>query len=235
MGNLNNNELLINNNFNKLIRHYKIIKRNNYDDTVEEEIKSSKNYKHDVCVYNYVDALSQDTDNYDNKSTINYILINNTYKNNSLIKQCYDHKNYVLNGKHYDDLNNLKTDLKYKNNEALIQYMTDIENDDFDIFELIDLKNTIRDYANGTANNLYIRMAPNKDEKDNLLQRLYFLQNIELLIGSDGTKYYLKDGLPVYNDNIIYSKLKYDIITSKSVKDILNSIDENLDKKIEEL
>lgn len=233
MNDLNSYELLSNGTFNKLIRHYKIIKRNNYDDSVEEEIKSDENNKHNISIYNHIDALSQDTDNYDNKNIINYILINNIYKDVSLVQQCDAHKNFVLNGKEYDDLNNLKEDLQNKNNEANSRYMHEIENDDFNFIDLFDLKTTLKNYINGNSNNLYIRMAPNKNEKDTVLKRLYYLQNVEPIESINGIKHYLEDGIPVFNDNIIYSNIKYNKITENTVKEIFPDI--NVNKKIEKL
>ena len=55
-----------------------------------------------------------------------------------------------------------------------------------------------------------------------------------MLSGGEFDNIYSNEGVPVYNDNIIYSILKYETLTEKTVKEILGEDDEDLNKKKDE-
>lgn len=209
-----------------LIRHYKIIKRKDYNSNVN---------KLDDYTYEYEDYLSQDTDNYENKAIIDYIILQNHYKDESLVNLC-DHNKYILNGKHYDDINSIKNDIINKNANAEFNYINEITHEDFSSKDKNNIKQCLNYYIKNYVDDIYIRMAPPKDEKDIMLERIYYLQGIEPLVNSDDEKLYSNDGVPIYNDNIIYSNIKYKKLTKNTVNELLeNNYGEDLNITIEEL
>ena len=206
----------------KIIRHYKVIIRNNYNN----EVSVVKYIENDIIAYKYTlrDAISQDTDNYLNENIYSYnsIELNNFYKDKEyLIEDCNNEihsedKPKVLQGKHYNSVNEIKDDINALKNIVSQNYINHIINGniikDGNLIESDEesFEETINELINNLENidSLYIRLGADKSEQRNLIERiLSYNQN-----GLYDVELALDDGLPIFNDNKAYSNKKYKIL-----------------------
>lgn len=229
------------NKIDKIIRHYKVIIRNNYNNEVSvvkyikdnngKVIKYNKDIypditENDIIAYKYTlhDAISQDTDNYLNENIYSYnsIELDNFYKDKEyLIEDCNNEvhsegKPKVLQGKHYNSINEIKDDINALKNIVSQNYINHIINGniikDGSLIESDEesFEETINELINNLENidSLYIRLGADKSEQRNLIERiLSYNQN-----GLYDVELALDDGLPIFNDNKAYSNKKYKIL-----------------------
>jgi len=199
-------DLLRSKGISEIIRHYKVIKRNDYN----SRVTLLNNYRGlNKKKYYYEDSISQDIDDYNNSCILNPLYLTNRYKDESLIKKC-NHMKDILNGKHYESLDELKNNLQETYDNAVNQFGNDIYMNNLESSERSSINSCNDSFNNSSENNLYIRLAPSKDMKNELLERLYEANSLDETPKET-------DGIPVYNDHIIYSNRKYD-----QIKQILN-------------
>ena len=182
----------------KIIRHYKVIKRNNYNSNVTK-IESNNNYS-----YEYDDYLSQDYDNYDNCYILDSISLKNPYKNINLMSEC-THNRKTLNGTHYNNLNDLTEKLEELDNNAKQLYANELKFNALTDEEREQLSICVDKFNDSRADNLYIRLAPTKEMKIELLERIQQLINYN-------EENIFDVGIPIFNDNLAYSIVAYNQI-----------------------
>lgn len=227
---------------NKIIRHYKVIVRNNYNSSVDKKIKSKNNIE--TTIYKYKDALSQDTDNYEDENIKMYdsINLNNFYKDEtSVIKECNetinndDHDNNkprIFQGKHYNSINEIKNDINDLLQLASDNYVNYIINGNETVQGIIDGEGNLMDNSEITnsedtfSNDIEELIEElNSENKSSLYIRLGANKSeqtelIERILSFNKNGLYdielaLNDGLPIFNDNKAYSNKKYEILKSK--------------------
>lgn len=211
-------KLLINNVLDKLVRHYKIIKKN-FDD----EINLNQN------------PGTPDNYNYDNICQIGVYDFNTNEFTILLDRFGYQHPNNK-----WGSITELQNYIKEKEIELWGKYRVELTNSINQYFtedEYNTLYRVINQYNNSNKDNLYIRLAPPQSERQNLICRyleFYDKNFYDDLIAHGRINEYIKDEyMPTYNVDYIYSESKYNTVTNKKVNEIFNNL--NINKKIEEL
>ena len=232
------------NKLNKIIRHFKVIKRNDYDNTVNVT-KYIKDENIIAYKYDANDYLSQDIDDYNNSIVVEPFELYNVHKDYpKLVNQCNedikdDQHNVeidieenneseennktsiiVFNGKHYNSIDEIQNEIDDLTQEAITNYVRDILSISNNTDDYTDIDEIINNFKNSINNDMYIRMAPPKSKKEELIKRILKFNNIGMSLDLA-----LNDGIPVFNDNIIYKNGKYNYIVNKLFEN--NIIDEN--------
>ncbi len=209
-------------NFNKIIRHFKVIKRSDYNNKVDKIDKYDDNQNFVGNAYKYNDKLSQDYDKYTNYIIVEPFELYNKYKDYpKLTTECeeiIDEDNHdndkpiSFGGKHYSSITEIKEKIDNLTENAINSYVDEIMNDETfnseEANEMQNIDNVILNFEH--LKNLYIRMAPEKNKKEELIKRILTFNNIGMDLDIA-----LNDGIPVFNDNIIYSNKKYNMIHNK--------------------
>lgn len=209
-------------NFDKIIRHFKVIKRSDYNNKVDKIDKYDDNQNFIGNAYKYNDKLSQDYDEYTNYIIVEPFELYNKYKDYpKLTTECEEiinednHDNdkpISFVGKHYSSITEIKEKIDNLTENAINSYVDEIMNDEtFNSAEANEMQNIDSVIINYEFfKNLYIRMAPEKSKKEELIKRILTFNNIGMDLDLA-----LNDGIPVFNDNIIYSNKKYNMIHNK--------------------
>lgn len=209
-------------NFDKIIRHFKVIKRSDYNNKVDKIDKYDDNQNFVGNAYKYNDKLSQDYDKYTNYIIVEPFELYNKYKDYpKLTTECeeiIDEDNHdndkpiSFGGKHYSSITEIKEKIDNLTENAINSYVDEIMNDETfnseEANEMQNIDNVILNFEH--LKNLYIRMAPEKNKKEELIKRILTFNNIGMDLDLA-----LNDGIPVFNDNIIYSNKKYNMIHNK--------------------
>lgn len=250
------------NKIDKIIRHFKVIKRNDYNNVVTVilykkyngqiiEIEYDPNNSDNQIIndkdiigyrYNANDYLSQDYDEYENKVIIKPFKLYNSYKDlEQMVGECDEiinneehnlNKPMTFGKKHYSSIDEIKHKIDESTQNANRQYVNEIISNSAinieDTAENTNINNVITSFKNNTNNKLYIRMAPPKEMKEELIKRILAFNNVgmdlDLAMG---------DGIPVFNDNIIYKNAKYanvinalfdnELINEQTKEELLNA------------
>lgn len=226
------------NKIDKIIRHFKVIKRNNYNNVVTVilykkyngqiiEIEYDPNNSDNQIIndkdiigyrYNANDYLSQDYDEYENKVIIKPFKLYNSYKDlEQMVGECDEiinneehnlNKPMTFGKKHYSSIDEIKHKIDESTQNVNRQYVNEIISNSTinieDAAENTNINNVITSFKNNTNNKLYIRMAPPKEMKEELIKRILAFNNVGMDLDLA-----MSDGIPVFNDNIIYKNAKY--------------------------
>ena len=188
---------------NKIIRHYKIIKKNfnnSNDNIIFYQIPSS-------------DLEPSKNDHY-SYSNIFYSKPSNIIDNDYNIDLDIDRP--------YIKIQDLKNSIDIKKNEAYDDFLNDVANDDFTTEEKNELNSVVNDYNN---DHYYIRLYPYEDNdrkyaewKKLLIDHFINIVNKEYLNNiEDKEAFYQENDMPGYSDIILYSESKYN--TVKNIED----------------
>ena len=200
-------EVLKNNteNFDKIIRHFKIISRSDYNSDVEKVYMiTSKAHGYN---YIYNDALSQDISSYANGIIIEPLNLHNNYKDDNVLTNKLLRN--ISNGSLYSTIKQLKEKISKLKTSTSNSYVNDIINS-LNEDELESITEILNRFINGDDASMYIRMAPDPSMKEDLLKRICVLNGNTLLITDEAFSPVAEDGIPVLNDNLAYSNKKYD-------------------------
>lgn len=189
---------------NKIIRHYKIIKKNfnnSNDNIIFYQIPSS-------------DLEPSKNDHY-SYSNIFYSKPSNIIDNDYNIDLDIDGP--------YIKIQDLKNSIDIKKNEAYDDFLNDVANDDFTTEEKNKLNRVVNNYHDN--DHYYIRLYPYGDDdrsynewKKLLIDHFINIVNKEYLNNiEDKEAFYRKNDMPGYSDIILYSESKYN--TVKNIED----------------
>ena len=189
---------------NKIIRHYKIIKKNfnNSNDNIifyqipRSDLEPSKNDH-----YSYSNIFYSKPSN----------IIDNDY-NRSL----------DIDGS-YIKIQDVKNSIDIEKNKAYDDFLDDVTNDDFTTEEKNKLNDVVNDY--NIYDHYYIRLYPYEDNdrsyaewKKLLIDHFINIVNKEYLNNiEDKEAFYKENDMPGYSDIILYSESKYN--TVKNIED----------------
>lgn len=190
---------------NKIIRHYKIIKKNfnnSNDNIIFYQIPSS-------------DLEPSKNDHY-SYSNIFYSKPSNIIDNDYNIDLDIDGP--------YIKIQDLKNSIDIKKNEAYDDFLNDVANDDFTTEEKNKLNRVVNNY-NDHNDHYYIRLYPYKDDdrsyaewKKLLIDHFINIVNKEYLNNIENKEsFYQENDMPGYSDIILYSESKYN--TVKNIED----------------
>ena len=190
---------------NKIIRHYKIIKKNfnnSNDNIIFYQIPSS-------------DLEPSENDHY-SYSNIFYSKPSNIIDNDYNIDLDIDGP--------YIKIQDLKNSIDIKKNEAYDDFLNDVANDDFTTEEKNKLNRVVNNY-NDHNDHYYIRLYPYKDDdrsyaewKKLLIDHFINIVNKEYLNNIENKEsFYQENDMPGYSDIILYSESKYN--TVKNIED----------------
>ena len=188
---------------NKIIRHYKIIKKNfnnSNDNIIFYQIPSS-------------DLEPSKNDHY-SYSNIFYSKPSNIIDNDYNIDLDIDGP--------YIKIQDLKNSIDIKKNEAYDDFLNDVTNDNFTTKEKNELNRVVNDYNN---DHYYIRLYPYEDDdrsyaewKKLLIDHFINIVNKEYLNNIENKEaFYQENDMPGYSDIILYSESKYN--TVKNIED----------------
>ena len=200
---------------NKIIRHYKIIKKNfnnSNDNIIFYQIPSSDLEPSKNDHYSY-DLEPSENDHY-SYSNIFYS------KPSNIIDNDYN-RALDIDGP-YIKIQDLKNSIDIKKNEAYDDFLNDVTNDDFTAEEKNELNRVVNNYNN---DHYYIRLYPYEDDdrsyaewKKLLIDHFINIVNKEYLNNiEDKEAFYQENDMPGYSDIILYSESKYN--TVKNIED----------------
>ena len=200
---------------NKIIRHYKIIKKNfnnSNDNIIFYQIPSSDLEPSKNDHYSY-DLEPSENDHY-SYSKIFYS------KPSNIIDNDYN-RDLDINGS-YTKMQDLKNTIDIEKNKAYDDFLNDVTNDDFTAEEKNELNHVVNNYNN---DHYYIRLYPYGDDdrsyaewKKLLIDHFINIVNKEYLNNiEDKETFYQENDMPGYSDIILYSESKYN--TVKNIED----------------
>ena len=200
---------------NKIIRHYKIIKKNfnnSNDNIIFYQIPSSDLEPSKNDHYSY-DLEPSENDHY-SYSNIFYSKPSNIIDNDYNIDLDIDGP--------YIKIQDLKNSIDIKKNEAYDDFLNDVTNDNFTTKEKNELNRVVNNYNN---DHYYIRLYPYEDDdrsyaewKKLLIDHFINIVNKEYLNNiEDKEAFYQENDMPGYSDIILYSESKYN--TVKNIED----------------
>jgi len=183
---------------NKIIRHYKVIKKRNND--------NSNRYVLEQKFESYNDNIYNDTG----------ISIKNNFRDNNEIggHSIFD----ILNSEKYDSIDKLKNKLESLNQDVIREYKNNINlNDTLEESFTEEIDNIINSFDNDSKDYLYIRFAPNESQKYEQIERAFQIHNVSELYDKRKDNHYAFEEIPVYNDNLIYSNKKCKYVEDKNL------------------
>ena len=200
---------------NKIIRHYKIIKKNfnnSNDNIIFYQIPSSDLEPSKNDHYSY-DLEPSENDHY-SYSNIFYSKPSNIIDNDYNIDLDIDGP--------YIKIQDLKNSIDIKKNEAYDDFLNDVTNDNFTTKEKNELNRVVNNYNN---DHYYIRLYPYEDDdrsyaewKKLLIDHFINIVNKEYLNNIENKEaFYQENDMPGYSDIILYSESKYN--TVKNIED----------------
>ena len=200
---------------NKIIRHYKIIKKNfnnSNDNIIFYQIPSSDLEPSKNDHYSY-DLEPSENDHY----SYNNIFYS---KPSNIIDNDYN-RDLDIDGS-YIKIQDLKNNIDIEKNKAYDDFLNDVTNDDFTAEEKNELNRVVNNYNN---DHYYIRLYPYKDDdrsytewKKLLIDHFINIVNKEYLNNiEDKEAFYKENDMPGYSDIILYSESKYN--TVKNIED----------------
>lgn len=190
---------------NKIIRHYKIIKKNFNNDDV------------DIIFYQIPRADLEPSGN----NNDHYSYDNIFYSKPSNIIDNYYNRNLDID-ESYTSIQELKDNIDIEKNKAYDDFLNDVTNNDFTTEEINELNNVVNNYNN---DHYYIRLYPYDDNnrtyyewKKLLIDHFLNIINKEYLNNvKDKEAFYKENDMPGYSDIILYSESKYDAV--KNIED----------------
>ena len=200
---------------NKIIRHYKIIKKNfnnSNDNIIFYQIPSSDLEPSKNDHYSY-DLEPSENDHY-SYSNIFYS------KPSNIIDNDYN-RALDIDGP-YIKIQDLKNSIDIEKNKAYDDFLNDVTNDDFTAEEKNKLNDVVNNYNN---DHYYIRLYPYEDDdrsyaewKKLLIDHFINIVNKEYLNNIENKEaFYQENDMPGYSDIILYSESKYN--TVKNIED----------------
>lgn len=252
VGNIYNIYNKDNSKINNIIRHYKLIQKNNtWYDSEQERINHSKlihfndNTSNTYCLINISqNPLAYDAEiNPNNWTTEEREFYNNHgyYQKNSF----YQDNGFLAHNKHRDEslyfsryysLEELKKKLI---NDALLasySYANQINKDYAQDKEFIEaINNCVTNYNDN--NYMYIRLAPSIDMRVSQYERVLKINRIYESYFDDDYVYHIAQHgeIPIFNDNLLYSESKYNYIKqnieSDKIRNLNNTKNEYKSKK----
>ena len=190
---------------NKIIRHYKIIKKNfnnSNDNIIFYQIPRSDLEPSENDHYSYSNIFYSKPSN----------IIDNDYN-----------RDLDIDGS-YIKIQDLKNTIDIEKNKAYDDFLNDVANDDFTTEEKNKLNRVVNNY-NDHYDHYYIRLYPYKDDdrsyaewKKLLIDHFINIVNKEYLNNiEDKEAFYQENDMPGYSDIILYSESKYN--TVKNIED----------------
>ena len=188
---------------NKIIRHYKIIKKN-------------FNNSNDNIIFYQIPRSDLEPSENDHYSYSNIFYS----KPSKIIDNDYN-RDLDINGS-YIKMQDLKNTIDIEKNKAYDDFLNDVTNDDFTAEEKNELNRVVNNYNN---DHYYIRLYPYDDNdhtyaewKKLLIDHFINIVNKEYLNNiEDKEAFYRENDMPGYSDIILYSESKYN--TVKNIED----------------
>lgn len=188
---------------NKIIRHYKIIKKN-------------FNNSNDNIIFYQIPRFDLEPSKNDHYSYSNIFYS----KPSNIIDNDYN-RALDIDGP-YIKIQDLKNSIDIEKNKAYDDFLNDVTNDDFTAEEKNELNRVVNNYNN---DHYYIRLYPYDDNdhtyaewKTLLIDHFINIVNKEYLNNiEDKETFYKENDMPGYSDIILYSESKYN--TVKKIED----------------
>ena len=220
-----------NSTINSIVRHFKVIKSRFYDysnvitkyclyfkdnnklynwykdynsamNEYDSYISKHGNILYLINEHIYINEISHDPNNYyTNLYYMNGIDVHNSYKDETVDFHIYH------------TVNELKTELENKMTLSTYNYINGINENNVNS---IDMLNSI-DYDLNNSNYFYIRFAPSPDMKYTQAKRVFQIRH--MYTDNEDSSYLnilvQRSEIPVYNDNLIYSKNECNIVDDR--------------------
>ena len=187
----------------KIIRHYKIIKKHS-DHNINKDLNNESYVIDDI-----------------NELPIDYINIYNDEGYNSANL----HKDELLSFSKYNTINALQNKLDNDKIRAIEEYVNDLIKDP-DEYENTEFGNQIRNVVNQYDNykHLYIRFAPSIEQKDTQIKLALYKHQIYTPYNDSEyiSRIIVNEKMPKFNDNLVYSESKCKYAINK-----VNELDKN--------
>ena len=138
----------------------------------------------------------------------------------------------------YESSNDILEIINNANDNAIENFVIDINEKTFNDEELSKLKIVLLKYINNISDKLYIRLGIKPEDKNDFVKKLYELYISEYYNElTEEAQNRLKNNelLPMLNDTIFYSGGKYNYLNNEFVSTIINIDNNELMKNIEEL
>ena len=173
----------------KIIRHYKIIKKQNNHDVV-------KNIDDDNYIVDEINEIPNDYINLYNDKGYNSVNL---------------HKDEILSFSIFNTINDLQNKLYNDKIIAIEDYINDLNknSDEYENTEFgSQIENVINQYNN--YKHLYIRFAPTADMKESQVKYALYKNQIYTLYDDNEyiNKIIINEKMPKFNDNLVYSEAK---------------------------
>lgn len=201
------------NSLDKIIRHYKIIKKKINDEYSKNEYDKSSFYVSDTDNKTYiinsfntyqVKEISQDPDNY-----------NNIY-NDDGFNSINIYRDDKIEFNRYKSVEELQNKLDNDEISVNIDYVEDL-NKSYEELDNSDFGETIKNIINNYNDNLYIRFAPSKDIRKDQIKLILANRNTYTKYNDDEfiNAIIENEKIPIFNDNLVYSESKCNYVNKQ--------------------
>ena len=233
-----------NSKINNIIRHYKLIQKNNtWYNSEQERVNHSKlihfndntsntyclinisqnplEYDDDINPYNWTD---EEREFYNNHG---YYQKNSFYQDNGFLAH-NKHRDNPLYFSRYYSLEELKKKLINDTLLASYSYANQINKDYAQDEEFIEaINNCVTNY--NSNNYMYIRLAPSIDMRISQYERVLKINRIYESYSDDDYVYQIAQNgeIPIFNDNLLYSESKYNYIKQNIESDKIRNLTNN--------